>query len=134
MTSPSAKKQLSDVWHLAVDDLMAMSDSEIDAELRELGVNPKDAAEMGKQAIEHGLAKSRARQRELLRDQMLASREQPKLLRDASITAEQAKRLIAQLQAANDDMLTLAARNRDPRTFSDEEALELYWKIQELKS
>jgi hypothetical protein len=31
-------------------------------------------------------------------------------------------------------MLTLAARNRNPQDLTDEEALETYWRIEELKS
>jgi hypothetical protein len=32
MTNPSAKKQLANIWQGVVDDLMGMSESEIDAE------------------------------------------------------------------------------------------------------
>lgn len=133
MTNPSAKKQLASIWRGAVDDLMSMSESEIDAELRELGVDPQVAADAGKTAVEQGLTKDRARRRAALREQMEAVRGQPKVVRDPEITAAQARERIAQLQAANDAMLTMAARNRSPQDLSDQEALELFWKIEELK-
>ena len=133
MTNPSAKKQLANVWQGVVDDLMGMSESEIDAELRELGIDPQVAAEKGKAAVEDAVGKDRARQRAALREQMEAARVRPKAMRDPSITAEQARQRIAQLQAANDAMLTLAARNRSPEDFSDQEALDLFWKIEDLK-
>lgn len=133
MTNPSAKKQLANVWQGVVDDLMSMSESEIDAELRELGVDPQAAAVAGKTAVEQALTKDRARRRAALREQMEAARDQPKMVRDPEITAAQARQRIAQLQAANDAMLTMAARNRNPQDLSDEEALDLFWKIEELK-
>lgn len=133
MTNPSAKKQLANIWQGTVDDLMAMSESEIDAELRELGVDPQAAAEKGKLAVEQAVAKDRARQRAAQRAQMETARAQPKVIRDPSITPEQARQRIAQLQAANDSMLTMAARNRSPQDLSDQEALDLFWNIEELK-
>lgn len=134
MINPSARKQLSNAWQGAVEDLMAMTESEIDAELRELGIDPRVADEKGKLAVEQGVAKARAGQRARLREQMLDARDKPKIARDPSVTPEQARQRIAQMQAANDEMLTLAARNRNPQDFTDEEALETYWQIQELKS
>ena len=133
MTNPSAKKQLENVWRGAVDDLMSMSESEIDAELRELGLDPQAAAEAGKKAVEQAVTKDRARRRAAMREQMEAARGQPQIVRNPEITAEQARQRIAQLQAANDAMLTMAARNRSPQDLSDEEALELFWQIEELK-
>ena len=133
MTNPSAKKQLANIWQGAVDDLMGMSESEIDAELRELGIDPQAAAEKGKSAVEQAVAKDRARQRAAQRLQMEAARERRKVVRDPAITAVQARLRIAQLQAANDAMLTMAARNRSPEDLSDQEALDLFWKIEELK-
>lgn len=133
MTNPSAKKQLANIWQGAVDDLMAMSESEIDAELRELGIDPQVAAEKGKVAVEQAVAKDRARLRAAQRAQMEAARARPKVIRDPSITPEQARQRIAQLQAANDALLTLAARNRSPQDLSDQEALDLFWNIQDLK-
>ena len=134
MTNPTVRNQLSNIWEAALEDLMSMSDSEIDAELREFGVDPGVAAEKGKQAVERGVAKERARQRAQLRERMEDSRSRPKLVRDPAITPDQARQHIALLQAANDAQLTMAARNRDPNDLNDEEALELYWKIEELKS
>jgi len=134
MTHPSARRQLSNLWQAAVEDLMAMSESEIDAELREMGMDPQAAAQKGKLAVEQGVEKARARQRAQLRAQMDAARNKPKVQRDPSVTAAQARGRIAQLQAANDAMLTMAARNRDPQDLSDQEALDLFWKIEELKS
>lgn len=133
MTNPSAKKQLANIWQGVVDDLMGMSESEIDAELRELGIDPQVAAEKGRSAVEEAVGKDRARQRAALREQMEAARGRPKAIRDPSITAEQARQRIAQLQASNDAMLTLAARNRSPEDLSDQEALDLFWKIEDLK-
>jgi hypothetical protein len=133
MTNPSAKKQLTNIWQGAVDDLMAMSESEIDAELRELGIDPQVAAEKGKVAVEQAIAKDRAQLRAAQRAQMEAARARPKVIRDPSITPEQARQRIAQLQAANDALLTLAARNRSPQDLSDQEALDLFWNIQHLK-
>ncbi len=133
MTNPSAKKQLANVWRAAVDDLLSMSESEIDAELREMGLDPQAAAEAGKKAVEQALTKDRARRRAAMREQMEAARGQPKIVRSPEITAEQARQYIADLQAANDAMLTMAARNRSPHDLSDEEALDLFWQIEELK-
>jgi hypothetical protein len=133
MTNPSARKSLTNLWQGAVDDLMAMSESEIDAELRELGIEPQAAAEKGRSAVEQAVAKNRARQRAAQRQQMEASRGRPKVFRDAAITAEHARLRIAELQATNDAMLTMAARNRSPEDLSDQEALDLFWKIEELK-
>lgn len=133
MTNSSAKKQLTNIWQGAVDDFMAMSESEIDAELRELGIDPQVAAEKGKSAVEQAVAKDRARLRAAQRAQMEAARARPKVIRDPSITPEQARQRIAQLQAANDALLTLAARNRSPQDLSDQEALDLFWNIQDLK-
>jgi hypothetical protein len=133
MTNPSAKKQLANIWQGAVDDLMSMSESEIDAELRELGIDPQVAAEKGESAVEQAVAKDRARLRAAQRAQMEAARARPKVIRDPSITPEQARQRIAQLQAANDALLTLAARNRSPQDLSDQEALDLFWNIQDLK-
>jgi hypothetical protein len=134
VTNPSARKQLSNLWQGALEDLMAMSESEIDAELRELGIDPQAAAEKGRLAVDEGVAKARARQRAQLREQMQVARNKPKVVRDPAVTPEQARQRIAQLQAANDAMLTLAARNRNPQDLTDEEALETYWRIEELKS
>lgn len=133
MTNPSAKRQLANIWQGTVDDLKAMSESEIDAELRELGIDPQAAAEKGKSAVEQAVAKDRARQRAAQRVQLATARARPKVIRDPAITPEQARQRIAQLQAANDAMLTMAARNRSPQDLSDQEALELFWKIEELK-
>ena len=133
MTHPSAKKQLANIWQGTVDDLMAMSESEIDAELRELGIDPKAAAEKGTSAVEQAVAKDRARQRAAQRAQMETARAQPRATRDPSITPELARQRFAKLQAANDAMLTMAARNRSPQDLNDQEALELFWKIEELK-
>jgi hypothetical protein len=134
MTNPSAKKQLANVWQAAVDDLLAMSESEIDAELRELGVDPQAAADGAKSAVEKALAKDRAEKRAAQRAQMEAFRNRSKIVRDPTITAEQARERIARMQAANDAALTMAARNRDPNEYSDQEALDLFWTIEELKS
>jgi|GEM_PF-6733991 len=133
MTNPSAKKQLANIWQGTVDDLMAMSESEIDAELRELGIDPQVASEKGKSAVEQAVTKDRARQRAAQRAQMEAARDQTTVIRDPSVTPEQARQRIAQLQAANDAMLTMAARNRSPQDLSDQEALDLFWNIEELK-
>lgn len=133
MTNPSAKKQLANIWQGTVDDLMAMSESEIDAELRELGIDPQVASEKGKSAVEQAVTKDRARQRAAQRAQMEAAGDQTTVVRDPSVTPEQARQRIAQLQAANDAMLTMAARNRSPQDLSDQEALDLFWNIEELK-
>jgi hypothetical protein len=133
MTNPSAKKQLANIWQGVVDDLMGMNESEIDAELRELGIDPKVAEEKGKSAVEQAERDDRARRRAALRDQMEASRNRPVIVRDPAITPEYARYHIAQLQAANDGKLTLAARNRSPDELNDQEALELFWSLQELK-
>lgn len=133
MTNPSAKKQLANIWQGVVDDLMEMNESEIDAELRELGIDPKVAEEKGKAAVEQTVRDDRARRRAALRDQMEASRNRPTIVRDPAITAEYARHHIAQLQAANDGKLTLAARNRSPDELNDQEALDLFWSLQGLK-
>lgn len=133
MTNPSAKKQLANVRQGVVEDLMAMSESEIDAELRELGIEPSTAAAKGAAAVGQGVSKARAQKRDALRAQMDAARNKPQALRDASITPEVARQRIAELQTANDSKFTLAARNRNPLDLTDQEALELFWKIEELK-
>lgn len=133
MTNPSAKKQLANIWQGVVDDLMGMTESEIDAELRELGIDPKVAEEKGKSAVEQAVRNDRARRRAGLRNQVGASRNRPTIVRDPAITAEHARLHIAQLQAANDGKLTLAARNRSPDELNDQEALDLFWSLQELK-
>lgn len=132
MTKPNARKQLSNIWLVAAEDLMAMTESEIDAELKELGVDPEAAAQKGKTAVDQAIAQSRAARRAQMRGRMEAVRNAPAVPRDPSITVEMARQHIAQLQAANDARLTLAARNRDPDRLGDEEALELYWQLQEL--
>lgn len=132
MTQPNARKQLSNIWLVAAEDLMAMTESEIDAELKELGVDPEAAAQKGKAAVDQATAQSRAARRAQMRGRMEAVRNAPPAPRDPSITVEMARQHIAQLQAANDARLTLAARNRDPDQLGDEEALELYWQLQEL--
>jgi hypothetical protein len=132
MTSPSARKQLSNIWTAAAEDLMAMTESEIDAELKELGIDPQTAAHDGKSAFEQATAKARSIQRTRLRQQMEAARDKPAVSQDPAVTGEVARRHIAQMQAANDPRLTLAARKRDPKELSDEEALALYWQLQEL--
>ncbi len=132
MTKPNARKQLSNIWLVAAEDLMAMTESEIDAELKELGVDPEAAAQKGKAAVDQAIAQSRAARRAQMRGRMEAVRNAPAAPRDPSITVEMARQHIAQLQAANDARLTLAARNRDPDQLGDEEALELYWQLQEL--
>src|SRR5690606_7362300 len=110
-----------------------MSESEIDAELKELGLDPATAAQKGKKAIEDGVAQARAMRRAQLREKMTSSRDQAMASRDPAVTVELARQQIAQMQAANDARLTLAARNRDPKNMSDEEVLDLYWQIEELK-
>jgi hypothetical protein len=77
MTNPSAKKQLTNIWQGAADDLMTMSESEIDAELRELGIDPQVASEKGKVAVEQAIAKDRAQLRAAQRAQMEAARARP---------------------------------------------------------
>ena len=133
MTNPSAKKQLANIWQGVVDDLMEMTESEIDAELRELGIEPKVAEEQGRLAVEEALRADRARQRGALRKQVEAARDRPTVTRDPTITAEHARQHITRLQAANDGMLTLAARNRSPDELSDQEALDLFWSLQDLR-
>lgn len=133
MTKPDARKQLSNVWRAAFEDLMAMSESEIDAELKELGLDPATAAQKGKKAIEDGVASARALRRAQLREKMVMARDQSMGARDPAVTAELARERITQMQAANDARLTLAARNRDPKNMSEEEVLDLYWQIEELK-
>lgn len=133
MTKPDARKQLSNVWQAAFEDLMAMSESEIDAELKELGLDPAIAAQKGKKAIDDGVAQARALRRAQLREKMASARDQAMATRDPAVTVELARQRIAQMQAANDARLTLAARNRDPKSMSEEEVLDLYWQIEELK-
>ncbi|WP_418126474.1 hypothetical protein [Variovorax sp. 160MFSha2.1] len=132
MTKPDARKQLSNVWQAAFEDLMAMSESEIDAELKELGLDPATAAQKGKKAIEDGIAQARALHRAQLRERMVSARDRAMAPRDQTVSVELARQRIAQMQAANDGRLTLAARNRDPKNMSEEEVLDLYWQIEEL--
>ncbi len=132
MTSPNARKQLSNVWRAAAEDLMAMTESELDAELKELGIDPEAAVQKGKNAVDQANAQARSVQRARLRQQMEAARDKPSLARDPGVTVEIARERLIQMQAANDTRLTLAARKRDPKELSDEEALALYWQLQEL--
>jgi hypothetical protein len=131
MTSNS-KTQLTNVWVSAVEDFMSMTESELDAELKELGVEPAEAQLRGKAAIEQAKARARTVQRERKRQLMEAARGKSPLTRDQAVTAEIARQFVAQRMASNDAMLTVAARKRDPRELSDEEVLALYWQIQEL--
>ena len=133
MTKPDARKQLSNVWQAAIEDLMAMSESEIDAELKELGLDPVTAVQKGKMAIDNGVAQARALRRAQQREKMALARDQTMAMQDPAVTADLARQRIAQMQAANDARLTLAARNRDPKNMSEEEVLDLYWQIEELK-
>lgn len=133
MTKPSsAKAQLTNVWLAAVEDLMGMTEEELDAELKDLGMAPDAAAQQGKNAIEQATAQWRAIQRARKRQEMEAARSNAGLVRDPGVTVEMARQYLAKIQAANDARLTLAARNRDPKELSDEEALALYWQLQEL--
>ncbi|HET7156365.1 MAG TPA: hypothetical protein VFI87_13455 [Hyphomicrobiaceae bacterium] len=133
MTKPDARKQLSNVWQLAFEDLMAMSESEIDADLKELGLDPAIVAQTGKKAVDDGFAQSRALRRARLREKMTSAHASTTTPRDSNVTVELARQRLTQMQAANDARLTLAARNRDPKNMTDEEVLDLFWQIEELK-
>jgi hypothetical protein len=133
MTKPDAKKQLSNVWQLAFEDLMAMSESEIDAELKELGLDPAIVAQNGKKAVDDSFAQSRALRRARLREKMTSAHASTSTPRDSTVTVELARQRLTQMQAANDARLTLAARNRDPKNMTDEEVLDLFWQIEELR-
>jgi hypothetical protein len=130
--SPNARTQLRNVWVAAVEDLMGMTESEIDAELKELGVDPEAAAQDGKAAVEQATAKARSLKRAEMRQKMEAARLGSGIERDPGITADAARAHLAGLIAANDGQLTLAARNRDPGDMNDEEVLALYWQIREI--
>lgn len=133
MTKPSsAKAQLTSVWLAAVEDLMGMTEEELDAELKDLGMAPDAAAQQGKNAVEQATAQSRAIQRARKRKEMEAARSNAGFVRDPGVTVEMARQYLAKIQAANDARLTMAARNRNPAELSDEEALALYWQLQEL--
>lgn len=130
--TPNARTQLRNVWVATVEDLMGMTESELDAELKEMGIDPEVAAQRGKAAVENATAKSRAIQRETKRHQMEAARGGSGIARDPGVSADLARTHLARLIAANDGRLTLAARNRNPGDMDDEEVLVLYWQIQEL--
>ncbi len=130
--TPNASTQLRNVWVATVDDLMGMTESELDTELKEMGIDPEVAAQRGKAAVEQATAKSRAIQRERKRQLMEAARGSSGIARDPGVTADVARTQLARLIAANDGRLTLAARNRNPGDMDDEEVLALYWQIQEL--
>jgi hypothetical protein len=128
----NARTQLGNVWVATVEDLMGMTESELDAELKELGIDPEAAAQRGKSAVAEATAASRSLLRARKRQQMEQARSVPGLIRDPSVTADEARVKLARLVAANDAKLTLAARNRDPGDMDDEEVLALYWQVQEL--
>jgi hypothetical protein len=132
MSKANARQQLANVWLAAAEDLMGMTESELDAELKELGVDPATVAQKGKAALEQATAQARSLQRAKKREQMEAARRANNVTRDPAVTVEMAKQYLARLVAANDAKLTLAARNRDPKDLSDEEALALYWQLQDL--
>lgn len=132
MSKSDAKQQLANVWLGAVEDLMAMTEAELDAELRELGVDPRAAELKGRAAIEQATMQARSVQRAKKREQMEAARRAATIVRDPRVTPEIAKQYLTRMIAANDAKLTLAARNRDPKDLSDEEALALYWQLLEL--
>lgn len=132
MSKISAKQQLTNVWLGAAEDLMGMTEAELDAELKELGMDPQAAVQKGRAAIEQATAQARSLQRAKKRQQMEAARSTGGIARDLAVTPEVAKQYLARMIAANDAKLTLAARNRDPKDLSDEEALALYWQLQEL--
>ena len=128
----NSRTQLRNVWVATVEDLMGMTESELDAELKELGIDPEAAAQRGKSAVDEATATSRSLLRAWKREQMEQARSAPGLVRDPSVTADEARVRLARLVAANDAKLTLAARNRDPGDMDDEEVLALYWQVQEL--
>lgn len=128
----NARTQLRNVWVATVEDLMGMTESELDAELKELGIDPEAAAQSGKSAVDEATTASRSLLRTRKRQQMEQARSAPGLARDPSVTADEARLRLARLVAANDAKLTLAARNRDPGDMDDEEVLALYWQVQEL--
>ena len=130
--TPNARTQLENVWAATVEDLMGMTESELDAELKELGIDLEAAAQRGKSAVDEATSASRALQGAMKRQRMEQAREVPGLVRDPSITADEARVQLARLVAANDAKLTLAARNRNPGDMDDEEVLALYWQVQEL--
>ncbi len=128
----NTRTQLRNVWVATVEDLMGMTESELDAELKEQGIDPEVAAQRGNSAVEEATAASRSLQRAIKRQQMEQARGAPGLIRDPTVTADEARVRLARLVAANDAKLTLAARNRDPGDMDDEEVLALYWQVQEL--
>lgn len=128
----NARTQLRNVWVATVEDLMGMTESELDAELKEQGIDPEVAAQRGKSAVDEAMAASRSLLRARKRQQMERARSAPGLVRDPTVTAGEARVRLAHLVAANDSKLTLAARNRDPGDMDDEEVLALYWQVQEL--
>ena len=132
MSKISAKQQLTNVWLGAAEDLMGMTEAELDAELKEMGMDPQAAVQKGRAAIEQATARARSLQRAKKREQMEAARSTGGVARDLAVTPEVAKQYLTRMIAANDAKLTLAARNRDPKDLSDEEALALYWQLQEL--
>ena len=48
----NARTPLRNVWVATVEDLMEMTESELDAELKELGIDPEAAAQRGKGAVD----------------------------------------------------------------------------------
>jgi hypothetical protein len=128
----NARTQLRNVWVATVEDLMGMTESELDAELKEQGIDPEVAAQCGKRAVDEATVASRSLLRARKRQQMEQARSASGLVRDPSVTADEARLRLARLVAANDAKLTLAARNRDPGDMDDEEVLALYWQVQEL--
>ena len=128
----NARTQFQNVWVATVEDLMGMTESELDAELKELGVDPETAAKRGKSAVDEAISASRSLQRAMKRQKMEQARGVTGLVRDPSVTADEARAHLAGLVAANDSKLTLAARNRNPGDMDDDEVLALYWQIQEL--
>ncbi len=124
-----ARRQLRRLTERMADDIFAMTDDELLAELREAGENVDDLARRGDEAIARGMAESGRRKLAAAREgyKAASSRE-----RDGSVCASNVitlplaeKRKILESFAANDAelraKLTMAARHGDDGDISEKD-------------
>jgi hypothetical protein len=129
--STTARHQLATLLDSVTVDLMAMDETTLDVELQAVGISPASAIAQIKAGITAGMKAARAAQREKLKTKMKADVMQSH--KDSILVSpEVARQFLAKLIAANDERLTLAARNRNARDFSDDEALEVYAQLARL--
>lgn len=120
--------ELNKISKLLIEDLFSMTDAEL---LQEAAKDEslKKAGESAKNAFQKAIQTVGAKRLQTARTEMKAADAQAPL-EAGNIDADAARKIIAQLSAANDATLTLAARNL--KNISDEDAIELIKELVEL--